>query len=100
LDTPLHAAFSGGYADVIKLLLARGANPNATDKVMLTVRLRRHTWHPDKVLFGTQLKQTPLSLARARGYSDIVTMLESGDVNLHTDSPLALADLKVDSIRA
>lgn len=53
-ETPLLVAASNGFLEIVKLLLARGANPNMSDK---------YGW-------------SPLSCVQVKGFLDIVKVLE------------------------
>lgn len=54
--TPLHRAAVYGHVETPKVLLARGAKPDARDKE----------------------GQTPLDLAKSRGYAELAALLERG----------------------
>ena len=56
-ETPLHAAADGGHADVVRLLLARGADAHAVE----------------------ESGQTPLDYAVALGNGDAVAALRAAD---------------------
>jgi ankyrin repeat protein len=56
---PLHLAASGGHADIVRLLLARGANPNQRAVEQMTAAdFARHQGHRDiaQILYDAQSK--------------------------------------------
>lgn len=75
--TPLHIAANNGRADLVKILLENGANPNATS-----------IHKPTQELFGT----TPLMMAAARGHEGAVKALVSDP---QTKVSQAMADTKM-----
>jgi ankyrin repeat protein len=69
LQTPLHAAAEHGYVELATLLLAHGADKDATD-VVRSLRVFSHAGEPGKQLSACaaccapQLGKTPLDVAK------------------------------------
>ena len=77
--TPLYIAAECGYNDVVKLLLAANANPNCICIVSYcTLKINL-----DHVLTYLQEQCTPVYVASAKGYNDVVKSLiaANADVN-------------------
>lgn len=89
--TPLMAAASGGYVDIVKLLLVHGADVNAQSSTGKTI------WSPQKALVLIFLEDshsfwlpgnTALTYACAGGFVDVVKVLlkEGANIEDHNEN--------------
>jgi ankyrin repeat protein len=98
--SPLHCAAQQGHAEIAELLIAKGANPNATD-MMGETPLHEAVLggHKDVVVVllaggadvdaENRMRRTPLHFAARDGYLDVVEILlaQGADVNAKDKSP-------------